>query len=69
MFYEINVSHNGKHLFATAERSLTTRADMEKLYGIFKEKFPETDGYKVSVTYWEKIGQPVKLQQTKGEIL
>ena len=61
MYYEINVSHNGKHLFATAERSLTTREDMEKLYGIFKEKFPEYDGYKVSVTYWEKIGQPVKL--------
>lgn len=57
MYYEINVSLNGKHLFATAERSITVSWDAEKIYKLFKEKFPENEGYKISVTRWEKVGQ------------
>lgn len=57
MFYEINVALNGKHLFATAERSITNQADCRKVIKIFKEKFPENEGYHISATYWESTGQ------------
>ena len=53
MGYEINVSLNGKHLFATHERSLTNKDDMEKCLEIFRKKFPEEEGFKIMVTRWE----------------
>lgn len=62
MYYEINVSLNGRHLFATAERSITTSWEMEKVYNLFKEKFPESEGYKLSVTYWEKVGKIINME-------
>ena len=61
MYYEINVSLNGQHLFATAERSITTSWEAEKVYNLFKEKFPESEGYKISVTYCEKIGKIIDM--------
>jgi len=56
--YEINVSQNGKHLFATAERSLpaTEPEKMELLLKSFNTKFPEKEGYKISVTLWKCEG-------------
>jgi len=59
MFYEINVSLYGKHLFATHQRSLCTLADASNLYFMFKEKFPEEEGFKISV----------KREQVTGEYL
>ena len=63
MYYEINVSKNGKHLFATAERSITFSWEAEKIYNLFKEKFPESEGYKISVTKWEKIGKEININE------
>lgn len=54
--YEINVSKNGKHVFATASRSLTLEYQARKLYLSMKDKFQESDGYEVSITYWECRG-------------
>lgn len=56
MHYEINVTLNRKHLFATAERSLTTESDMRKLLKTFKNKFPESEGYEIQVSQIETIG-------------
>lgn len=61
MYYEINVSLNGKHLFATAERSIVNTFQLQKVYNLFKEKFPEEDGYKINVTQWEKVGKEVEV--------
>ena len=63
MYYEINVSQNGKHLFATAERSLTNSWEMEKVYKLFKDKFPKSEGYKISVTYYEKYGKIINMDE------
>ena len=62
MYYEINVSKNGRHLFATAERSITSFTQAEGMYMLFKEKFPENGGYKIDVTYWEKVGKPINME-------
>lgn len=55
--YEINVSLNGSHLFATHERSCRDKEPTKKLVELFREKFPETEGYKVDCTYWAASGQ------------
>ncbi len=51
MGYEINISLNGKHLFATHERSLQNEREMKRCLKIFMEKFPESEGYNISVEY------------------
>ena len=62
MYYEINVSLNGQHFFATAERSITNLNKAEKVYDLFKEKFPESEGYKIDITEWNKVGKMVKMK-------
>jgi hypothetical protein len=62
MHYEINVSHNGKHFFATAERSLTTLDEAKRAYVKLKAAFPEEEGFKLTVTKWQIIGESVDLE-------
>ena len=68
MFYEVNVAeivHYGhsrgvryRHLFATAERSLTTREEADRVYAMLKERFPP-DQYKVSMTFRQVKSQVI----------
>lgn len=46
--FEINVSLNGHHLFATHERSISNINTLSCVLKIFKEKFPESEGYKIT---------------------
>lgn len=62
MYYEINVSLNGQHLFATDKRSITNKFALDVVYRIFKEKFPMEDGYDISVTQWDKVGKFVDME-------
>lgn len=63
MHYEINVSLNGKHFFATAERSISGEWKLKEVYKILKEKFPENEGYKIDVTRWENRGTPINMEK------
>ncbi len=63
MYFEIVVSLNGKHLFATAEKSVVNTYQLHKIYDIFKEKFPREEGYKITVTTWEKVGRPMNMEE------
>lgn len=56
MYYEINVSLKGKHLFATHERSLQNKDDLLKVAKLFKEKFPEEEGYQLTATFYREEG-------------
>ena len=62
MYYEINVSLNGRHLFATAERSVTDHYKLQEVYKLFAEKFPTEEGYQVTVTKWEKVGKFIDME-------
>ena len=53
MYYEINVSKNGKHFFATAKRSITDKDRLKVVHDIFVEKFPKSEGYELSIYYYE----------------
>lgn len=57
--YEVNVSLNGKHFFATAPRSIITMDDLRSVYGALKAAFPEEKGYQLRVTHWKGIGELV----------
>ena len=59
MYYEINVSKNGQHYFATAERSIRCIAQAEKMFEHFCDLFPATDGYQITVTRYQKTGERV----------
>lgn len=63
MYYEINVSLNGKHFFATHERSIRSEAELRRVLPAIVEKFPESEGYKVSVTKWETIGKEIEIME------
>ena len=60
-YYEINVAKDGRHFFATAPRSLpdTRPGRMMEVLAVFREKFPESDGYEISVSRWEIVGHSV----------
>jgi len=60
-FYEINVSQNGRHFFATAPRSAVTRDQAEKIVDTFRDKFSRTDGYQIEVTFWNATGHEVEI--------
>jgi len=57
--YEINVSLRGKHMFATAERSCVTAAKAAVLLGVLQERFPVSEGFEVSCTFWDCQGRTV----------
>ena len=67
MYYEINVALNGRHLFATAERSLTTIEETKKVYKLFKEKFPESEGYVLYITRYCQTGKLLSEEQLENE--
>lgn len=56
MFYEINVSLNGRHFFATSPRSLLSMGELEVVVPIMIAKFPRSEGYAVTVTRVETTG-------------
>ena len=51
MYYEINVAKDGYHFFATAERSIYSLKQLKKMYKLFLEKFPEEEGYSITVSH------------------
>lgn len=67
MFYEINVSLNGQHLFATDKRSVVTKADLERVYKVFKEKFPMKEGYDILVSKYDTVGTFVDMEYLNDE--
>lgn len=58
-YYEINVSLNGQHFFATAERSCVSADKAEKVYNALRQAFPVAGGYEVNVTQWRAEGRKV----------
>lgn len=63
MYYEINVTLNGRHFFATDKRSITNTSKLEALYKILKEKFPQEEGYNLSVTRYETVGKFIDMEK------
>lgn len=56
MYYKINVAKDGRHFFATAEHSIVSDYEFKETVKIFKEKFPESEGYKISASFVQTTG-------------
>ena len=50
MYIEFNVSLNGKHFFATHERSCTDSNKAGELKKVLLTKFPKSQGYRVTAS-------------------
>jgi len=62
MYYEINVSLNGSHFFATHKRSIITENKLKKVLAVLQEKFQSKEGFEISVTYWQKTGEEINIK-------
>lgn len=67
-WYEINIAKNGHHFFATAERSITNKWKLEEIFPVIKEKFPEEEGYGISVTAQVEYGRYYENPQNAEEV-
>lgn len=63
LYFEINVSWNGQHFFATAPKSLTDAARARAVFEDLYKRYPKGEGYEITVTKWETTG--TKLEWTK----
>lgn len=57
MWYEINVSKNGKNLFTTYQFRME---QAKALHDLFQVKFPIAEGYGIDITAWQQEGKEVK---------
>ena len=63
MSYEINVSKDGQHYFATSERSITTLNHATELVQQFEKIFSEEAGFKISVARVQKNYHEIDLKK------
>ena len=56
MWYEINVSRDGQHYFATDKRSITTLARALDVRELLKKAMPEEEGFEYTITQWNTVG-------------
>jgi hypothetical protein len=62
MYYEINVSWNGKHWFATAPRSITENSKAYTVYMDMLKRFPPREGFEITVVKWDSHGVAVNVE-------
>ena len=57
-YFEFNVAFEGRHYFATASRSFpnTQKDKAMRFYKDLCERFPESEGFSVTVVEWECVG-------------
>jgi len=66
--FEINVSLNGRHYFATSFRSIQTKEELRIVYADFERKFLEKDGYSLSVCFIPAVHYYVNIDTKTGNI-
>ena len=67
-YYRINVSKDGIYLFATEQGQLTSRLRAREVFDILKEKFRESEGYRVTCTHWESSGKDVDFDEGRTQL-
>lgn len=67
MYYDINVSLNGHHFFATAERSVTSRQELKRVLPVMLMKFPVVEGFGISVSQHSNVGESVSVDEVMAE--
>ena len=74
MYYEINVAKLNpttgryEHYFATSERSIISLSSLIDMVDDFRARFPESEGFNITCTKWEKIGKEVEVNYSERMI-
>lgn len=63
MYYEINVSLNGSHFFATSSRSIRDKTELDKVHSALSQAFTPARGYVITVTHWTTVGEPISMEK------
>ena len=66
-YYEINVTYLRRHLFATAPRSIKSKAEANRLLSLFLVKFPEKEGFKVTCSARFEYGEDYNPEEIREE--
>jgi hypothetical protein len=61
MPYEVNVSRNGRHFFAVAERSLIHKDIFLVVLNEIREKFLPSEGFLVTASYSENRSHEINV--------
>jgi len=67
MNYEINVSKNNHHVFATNGRSISTLEECAELFDLFCHKFPISEGYEIDAYTWTETRKSIEFKRIKEE--
>lgn len=63
-YYRINVSKDGRYLFATENGEggggIQSVKHAQEILSLFKQKFPDSEGYRISCIHWEARGHILK---------
>lgn len=65
MNYVINVSQNGKHLFRTAEDSVSYY-ELPRVVRELVKRFPKSEGFAISVTRWQNSGTEMTMKEIEA---
>ncbi len=67
MYYEINVSKDNQHLFATAKRSIGDRMTLLRVFAILDKKFPAKEGYDLMVSHNFETGKYMSVRTIRTQ--
>jgi hypothetical protein len=60
-FFRINVSLNGTFYFR-ADNEFISSINVGRMVKDFRTRFPESEGFKVTLTHWEASGMGVEVK-------
>lgn len=66
-YFTINVSHNGRHYFATAPRSLDSLAKAKEVFAYLQQAFPEGNGFKIDLSGHVEYSRRIEVNTNEKE--
>ena len=66
MYYEINISKNGRHYFATAERSIDDNEKAQSVANELATLYTKEKGFEITISRWQKCGERIEFIQASA---
>ena len=66
MYYEINIAKNGRHYFATAERSIDDNEKAQSVANELAALYTKEKGFEITISRWQKCGERIEFAQSSA---